>query len=115
MSTGIMFKATQPMSRVCGSSCFESVYQSRKALPIILHPAPKTSEIEKSVMVISQNKVHWYKFTIVYRESVNLIGYITEDHLLIVYGNIVARVIVHVIFFYMHQYTWCATFEPNVT
>ena len=29
----------------------------------------------------------------------NLIGYITVDYLLIVYGNIVERVIVHVIFF----------------
>ena len=43
----------------------------------------------------------------------NLIGYITVNYLLMVYGNIVARVIVHVL--YMHQYIWGATLEPYVT
>ena len=37
--------------------------------------------------------------TVVYCESVNVIGYVTADYLLIVYGNIVARVIVNVIRF----------------
>ena len=36
---------------------------------------------------------------VVYRESVNLIGYITVDYQLIVYGKIVARVIVYVTHF----------------
>ena len=36
---------------------------------------------------------------VVYRESVNLIGYITLDYRLIVYGKIVARVIVYVTLF----------------
>ena len=40
-----------------------------------------------------------YKFTVVYCESVNQIGYVTVDYLLIVCGNIVASVIVHVILF----------------
>ena len=50
----------------------------------------------------------------VYCEYVNLIGYITVDYLLIVYGNVVARVIVHVILFLhasarmaRHVWTWC--------
>ena len=46
---------------------------------------------------------------VVYRESVNLIGYVTVAYQLIVYGKIVARV---------NQYTWCewrATFEPDET
>ena len=38
-----------------------------------------------------------YKFTVVYCESMNLIGYITVDYLVMVYGNIVARVILCVI------------------
>ena len=36
---------------------------------------------------------------VVYRESVNLIGYITVDYQLIVYGKIVACVIVYVTLF----------------
>ena len=36
---------------------------------------------------------------VVYRESVNLIGYITVDYQLIVYSKIVARVIVYVTLF----------------
>ena len=41
----------------------------------------------------------YYKFAVVYCESVNLIGYITVDYLLIFYGNIVACAIVHMILF----------------
>ena len=52
-----------------------------------------------------QALAYYYKFTVVYCESVNLIGYITGvDYLLIAYGNIVARVIVHVILFYMARH-----------
>ena len=39
-------------------------------------------------MVMCNNSFS-YKFTIVYCESVNLIGYITVNYLLIVYGNVV--------------------------
>ena len=121
MSTGIMFKATQSrypeFAEVLVLKMFTN--QGNPCLSYFTLPPLKLAKSKKSVMVISQNKVHWYKFTVVYCESVNLIGHITVDHLLIVYGNIVARVIVGVIvpviFFYMHQYTWRATFEPNVT
>ena len=36
---------------------------------------------------------------VVYRDSVNLIGYITVDYQLMVYGKIVAHVIVYVTLF----------------
>ena len=69
--------------------------------------------------MIMCNNSFSYKFTPVYCEPVNLIGYITVDYLLIVYGNVVIRMIVRVIvhgsLFYMHQYTWLPTFEPDVT
>ena len=56
---------------------------------------------------------YYCKFTVVYCESVNLIGYITVDYLLLVKDSIVAHVIVHMILFV--RYTRCATFEPDVT
>ena len=48
---------------------------------------------------------------VVYHESVNLICYVTVDYQLIVYGRIVARVIVYVTLLQ----TWRATFEPDET
>ena len=113
MSTGIMFKATQSRYPEFAEVLVLKMF-TNQGNPRLSYYPPLLAKL-KSVMVISQNKVHWYKFTVVYCESVNLIGLITVDHLLIVYGNIVVGVTVPVIFFYIHQYTWRAMFEPNVT
>ena len=64
---------------------------------VVIHPIHQSVHPSTSLIIFSRNLL------IVYCESVNLIGYFTVDYLLIVYGNIVAcvivRVIVHMILF----------------
>ena len=81
------------MNQISGEHFFE------KTCPISIHAL-----INQWYFLIYQIGTECWKYTelsaisinllVVYRESVNLIGYITIDYQLIVYGKIVAHVIV---------------------